>query len=654
MLRGLLKRMFVVPSAWCFFLLIVFTSSGAASSDAGNECPQSREESYFSFSQARFHFNQGDFARAEELLREAAILDSCSVSLYTEASLMLLKMGKESGAEEFSTFALRLDPDDLDALKVQAMIKAGKALSVKNGGLIDEAVQICSRVIEKDARDSRMRFVLVKLLVEKGDFEAGGTRLKEFIAIAPEDLDVLFLAAEVVSRAEQLGKGETIADALVEGDLLGASFIAKIGDLLEGEKKREAAHLMYQSYLKSHTNDDILLRDANILYQMERFEEALLALEERQHLVTEHPGLLSMLARTQGRIGKMQDAIASYEKLIRISPENDQILLELADLFEYMGDTKKAIRYYEEAFTSIEDAEDTMDRKLSILWKIALLLIQEGKSDRAQDVLVSSQQYEGKQKILYYILLSRALEADKPRAALRAIKRGRNILGDHVQFAYREAEIAAARGSRKTEKNLREIIIREDYSKESYLRASRILVREGRYDEAWGFLEEALERSPDSEVYLEAGACMERWGRYQDAVQYLKRSIDLDSSNATALNYLGYMLALRGERLEEALAYVTEALTIDRYNGAYIDSLGYIYLKMEQYDLARQHLMVAAEIFPFDPEIQDHIGDLLYLSGDVPGAIDAWKKAVMYNIETREHVTRKISNAESEIEIDGR
>ncbi len=655
MLRELSKRKCAFSLFCCLFLLLLAVSNyGAASLDAGSGCPQSKEESYFSFSQARFYFNQGNFSRAEELLREAAIMDSCSVTLYAEASLMLLKMGKEKSAEEFSAFALKLDPDDLDALKVQVMINAGKALSRRNGDLVDETVHLCSRVLEKDPRDVQTRYVLIKLLMEKEDFEGCGRRLREFIAIAQDDLDALFLTAEVVSRAERQGRGEAITDQLTEGGQLDASFIEKVGDFLEGERKREAAHLMYRSYLKSHSDDVILLRAANNLYHMERFEDVLLMLEDKKHQVTEQPALLGMRARTQARMGKMQNAIATYEELIQISPDNDQYLLELADLYEYMGDTKNAIHYYDRAGTSIENADNTADKKLSILLKIALLLIKEGEMDRALETLSSSRRYNCEEEILYHILLSRALETDKPRAALQAIRKGRKIIGNNIQLAYREAEIFAGRGSRQTEKILREIIIREDFSKESYLRASGILVRAGRYEMAWEFLKKALEKYPDSDVYLEAGACMERWGKYKDAVQYLKRSIDLDSSNATALNYLGYMLAVQGESLEEALAYVTEALTIDRYNGAYIDSLGYIYLKMERYDLAKQHLKAAAEIFPFDPEIQDHIGDLLYLSGNIEGAVDAWRKAIMYNIPTRGHVADKIAHAESEVRANER
>ena len=57
-----------------------------------------------------------------------------------------------------------------------------------------------------------------------------------------------------------------------------------------------------------------------------------------------------------------------------------------------------------------------------------------------------------------------------------------------------------------------------------------------------------------------------------------------------ALNYLGYMLADRGTRLDEALGYIRRAVALDPQNGAYLDSLGWAYYKMGNYELAEENL----------------------------------------------------------------
>ena len=54
------------------------------------------------------------------------------------------------------------------------------------------------------------------------------------------------------------------------------------------------------------------------------------------------------------------------------------------------------------------------------------------------------------------------------------------------------------------------------------------------------------------------------------------------------LNYLGYMLADRGTRLDEALD-ISAAVALDPANGAYLDSLGWVYYKMGNYELAEEN-----------------------------------------------------------------
>ena len=57
-----------------------------------------------------------------------------------------------------------------------------------------------------------------------------------------------------------------------------------------------------------------------------------------------------------------------------------------------------------------------------------------------------------------------------------------------------------------------------------------------------------------------------------------------DPQNAMTLNYLGYMLADRGIKLDEALGLIKKAVELDPANGAYLDSLGWAYFKLGKYE----------------------------------------------------------------------
>jgi len=82
-----------------------------------------------------------------------------------------------------------------------------------------------------------------------------------------------------------------------------------------------------------------------------------------------------------------------------------------------------------------------------------------------------------------------------------------------------------------------------------------------------------------------------------------------------ALNYLGYMLADRGDKLNDSIAYVQRALALDPKNPAYLDSLGWAQFKLALYEPAEKNLRDALRYDQDDPAILEHLGDLLLATG---------------------------------------
>jgi tetratricopeptide (TPR) repeat protein len=101
-----------------------------------------------------------------------------------------------------------------------------------------------------------------------------------------------------------------------------------------------------------------------------------------------------------------------------------------------------------------------------------------------------------------------------------------------------------------------------------------------------------------------------------------------DPLHAPTLNYLGYMLADRGERIDEAVGYIKRALAADPYNAAYLDSLGWAYFRQNKLDLAEENLSKAAAQRGRDSAVQDHYGDLLFKLGRYQDAVSAWQRAL--------------------------
>ena len=117
-------------------------------------------------------------------------------------------------------------------------------------------------------------------------------------------------------------------------------------------------------------------------------------------------------------------------------------------------------------------------------------------------------------------------------------------------------------------------------------------------------------------------------GRKNDAEKTVRQLIVLEPGNADALNYLGYMLAERGQQLDEAIRLVRRALDIEPNNPNYLDSLGWAYFRRGDYDQAERYLAPAAQQMPRNSTVQEHMGDILAKRGRWQEAVAAWTRAL--------------------------
>jgi Tfp pilus assembly protein PilF len=101
-----------------------------------------------------------------------------------------------------------------------------------------------------------------------------------------------------------------------------------------------------------------------------------------------------------------------------------------------------------------------------------------------------------------------------------------------------------------------------------------------------------------------------------------------DPQNAAVLNYLGYMLADRGAKLDEALIMVKKAVELEPANGAYLDSLGWAYFKLGKFEQAEDNLTKASQHMGADPTVQQHLGDLYQKTGRLKLAAAHWELAI--------------------------
>jgi tetratricopeptide (TPR) repeat protein len=126
--------------------------------------------------------------------------------------------------------------------------------------------------------------------------------------------------------------------------------------------------------------------------------------------------------------------------------------------------------------------------------------------------------------------------------------------------------------------------------------------------EAWARVHEARPR--DVAVSLDLALCREQIGDVDGAVSVAREALAVSPSDATVLNFLGYLLADHDRDLEQARGLIQQAVAQEPDNGAFIDSLGWVYYRLGQLSAAREQLERAVRLTRGDPVVLEHLGDV--------------------------------------------
>lgn len=146
---------------------------------------------------------------------------------------------------------------------------------------------------------------------------------------------------------------------------------------------------------------------------------------------------------------------------------------------------------------------------------------------------------------------------------------------------------------------------------------------------------------PNHLFFFQLGSIHERNHDYVQAEKYFEKCLQLAPDFPDALNYLGFMLADRGENLEKARALIEKAVKLAPKNAAYLDSLGWVLYKLNQPEPALQYLLEAVALSEEpDASVYDHLGDVYSALKQNDKAREAWEKSLA--LEPNETVKKKV------------
>jgi tetratricopeptide (TPR) repeat protein len=364
---------------------------------------------------------------------------------------------------------------------------------------------------------------------------------------------------------------------------------------------------------------------------------------------------LYLLSQAQRRLGDLPGAAATARKVIAQNGKSAWGYYALAEALEEQRQYQQVVDALAPAVAEFKPgpSSDTGFEAGLLLPHLGFAYQQLGQFDKAIASFEEARRLSPHEATLAAYLAEANLAAKRYEPAIDV---SRSALAEHPDdLRLARIEARALRANGKPDDGiaiLQGVVAKHEDDPSAYIALAQMYSDADRGANALQTLQTAQKKFPsDDGVAFELGAVLDKQKQYADAEAVFKQVLDRDPKNAAALNYLGYMLAERGERLDESVGLLKRALQIDPDNGSFLDSLGWAYFKADKLDLAEDNLHRAAEQLRTNSVIQDHYGEVLFKLGRYDAAITAWTRALAGDGDSidRRDIDKKIRAAKQKI-----
>jgi tetratricopeptide (TPR) repeat protein len=342
-------------------------------------------------------------------------------------------------------------------------------------------------------------------------------------------------------------------------------------------------------------------------------------------------------------------AIATLSRAEKLSPLTPLLRLKLADGFNLLGESAKAAGLYLEVLKQPPELPMVEERVRAILTSIYL---RDSDHKRAAEQLRAILSVDPTNPQAHYFLGRLALEEKKPAEAAdhfsKTILLSPDMESGYYYLALAQVDLKKISEALATLDKARQkfppSFALEFYTALAYSR-QKAYAESLRHFVAAEVVAKATDPTQLNEVfYFQMGATCERNADYTQAEQYFEKCLQLVPDFPEAMNYLGYMWAEHGMKLEKARELIEKAVKAQPRNGAYLDSLAWVLFKLNQPAEALPYAIKAAELTEEpDAVLYDHLGDIYSALKQPEKAREAWRKSLA--LESNEEIRKKLESS---------
>jgi len=613
--------------------------------------------------------------------RSAAYYHYTLAHMYEEMVTAYGRSDLATKATEEYRLAIEADPSS-------EFLTSGLAeLYVKTGRIAD-AVREAQDIIKRDPKNLEAHKLLGRIYLRSlGDMPGGSgsdnilklaiDQYEQITKLDPDSVDDHLLLGRLYRLNSDMAKAEGELKTAIKLDPNSEEAVTTLAMLYTDEGDTAHALKVLSSIPDSARSAKLYAALGAAYEQRKDYKSAIDAFRHAIVLDRDNLDAIRGLAENLLNDGQLEAALEQYKVIADSNPEDAQTYVRMAEIYRRQAKYDLALENLKHADTLVPDTMDVPYSMASVYqaqgrYDDAIKILQDLLKRTEKSVTGSSQADRNNRAIFIERLGMVYREQENYTAAIETFRKMLPLGQENARSAYQEiidtyreakqwpqataaakeavqkmpddrdlrmvldAQLADTGELDKSVADIRSMLKGTPEDREVYLRLGIIYTRAKRYDAALEALAKAEQQStkPDEKAYVSflRGDLYQRQKEFDQAEAEFKKVLattsPTDPQAAATLNYLGYMNADRGVKLEESLNYIKQALTFEPNNGAYLDSLGWAYFKLGKYEQAEENLTKAESHMSTDPTVQEHLGDLYQKTGRLKLAAAHWDRAV--------------------------
>ena len=588
----------------------------------------------------RFEENEDETA-AIAAYKRAMELDPTAAEIPAQLAGLYLKQSKVQEAMAAADAALKIAPSNREANRVLGTVYAALSESTQGARGANQADDNLKKAIHHfelalegatAESDPNVRATLARLYVKSNAYDKAIPLLTDLVNQEPGWQDGPVMLVEAYAGAGRSRDAIAWLEERTAGD---PRLLPALADFYEREHRWSEAADAYGRALQRAPRDQAMkMRYASALMNVggrANIEKARTALAEIAGAArTPDPRTLYLLSQAQRRLGEFKEAEASARKVIAQNNRSPWGYYALAEALEGRREYQAVVDELAPVIAANRGKGDASFDASILLPHLGFAYQEIGQHDKAIASFEEARKLSPDDPAVAGYLVEANIAAKRYAAAVDAAKSALSQHPNDLRLTRLQAQ--ALRQNGKADQGialLEEAVKHHEDDPVAYISLAQAYSDADRGVQAVKVLQDAQAKFPsDDGIAFELGSTFDKQKKFAEAESAFRQVLARDPENAIALNYLGYMLAERGERLDESVGYLKRALQVEPENPSYLDSLGWAYFKADKLDLAETNLKRAAEQLKTNSVIQEHYGQVLFKLGRYDEAIAAWTRAL--------------------------